>query len=205
MGLRRVRTLTPADLAGLSPCPDCGCGGEGREELDPHARWARASMDRWGLCGVGLGHDTWLLLCPQGSLPEDHPLVTRADASEATHMATLLALHVSHAMRRTGAGKQLVQSVAARLVGRETLMLAAGGRAAHQCATPPSEWLLKIGFEPCTQVNYLPAGAQRLVLRLDRTVTWRSWALPDIVQQLTHWERNPPPEAVGNLSAAQAR
>ena len=179
MGLRRLRALTPADLAGLEKCPDCGVHGC----LDPDARWARAAMDRWGLVGVSDAPGAFALVCPLDALPADHPL---AGASDTPSTAVLLALRVASELRRHGAGRHLVQSLSARMVNQVERIDAAGGRAGENCLTPDAEWLMRKGFQPCERVDWLPGGAQRLRLDLRRTVSWQP-QLDEVVNRLVRW------------------
>lgn len=178
MGLRRARVLTPGDLARLRPSPECSCGFCG--ELDPDARWARAAFDRWSLAGISLAPDVWILVCPPDALPAHHPLHEHLDNPRS---AALLACH--------GLGRQLVQSLAARLVALDVAVLeAAGARSEQNCLTPSADFLTSLGFQPCEQVDWLAAGAQRLQLHLDRTISWQP-ALGAVVQHLTRWAHAP--------------
>ena len=160
-----LRTLVPADLAGL---PAQGCG----IVLD-HPTWARAAMSAWGLCGVGclcrgvvMG---FVLVSPALYVPRAHPLSVGANADAAAVLAVV----------DDGCGRRLVQSLAARLVGRRSIVAidaaaSPGHPAGPSPLTPSPEWLDACGFHP------LDATPLRYRLELDATRTW----LPDMGELL---------------------
>ena len=127
-----LRTLVPADLAGL---PAQGCG----IVLD-HPTWARAAMSAWGLCGVGclcrgvvMG---FVLVSPALYVPRAHPLSVGANADAAAVLAVV----------DDGCSRRLVQSLAARLVGRRSIVAidaaaSPGHPAGPSPLTPSPEWL----------------------------------------------------------------
>lgn len=169
MILRRVRVLVPADLVRLPQCSS-GCL---TDQLNAEAPWARAALERWGMAGLAIdaGGATagYLLVCTGRDLPAGHPLSGHAVRPET---AVLMALHVVDADRHTGVARHLVQSTSARLLGRADSIEAVGCRVGSSCLSPSARWLHQVGFELVEGMDWLPAGAQRLRLDLDRTVRW---------------------------------
>lgn len=172
MGLPRVRLLTPADLATLPGCEECGF------RPDPDADWARAVQDRWGTVGVAMngtsGVAGYALVGLPQHLPQDHPL---AIASADPHAAILLALHVEGSMRRHGLARLLLTALAGKLVTRVPAIEAAGSRQHSTCQAPSRAWLEGVGFRPADTIEWLPSGARRMRLELSATLGWQvHWA-----------------------------
>lgn len=179
-----LRTLTPADLCRLEAA---GCGS-----LLGHPTWATAAMSEWGFCGLACLDDGvvsgFVLVCPALFIPRDHPLAVGANADAAALLALV----------DEGCARRLVQSLAARLVGRRRIV--AVDAAASRLGTPlaPSyECLGAVGFHP------IETDPHRYRLELDGT---RSWALDleGLFQRLRGLVRPaPPPEAVGRFDRSR--
>lgn len=185
----RIYPLVPADLHRL---PTCSCDGVA---AGAEPRWARAAMVEWGMCGVAIvvdgrtiGH---LLVSPPLHVPRSHPLHSGVNFDAAA----LLRVSVVPGHRGHGYGRQLVQSCAARLVGRRRLigLDAWGSRSDGRCTAPPAAFLESVGFHP------LPHDARRLRLDLDTTRT-----LPDLTSVLARLRTivhpMPPPEPTGRVT-----
>lgn len=171
MAVHRHRTLTPADLTLLAPADDCASLFIGVGHEDDLA-WARAAQDRWGLCGVLAGTVEaprgWVLVVPSPSVPARHPMASRSRTPDA---AVLVAAHVTD--DDPACFRQLVQTLAARLVGQASCLEAVAGRrgARGRCEEPQLDWLLAAGFTDVTDDDHRRLGqAPRMRLDLRRTV-----------------------------------
>lgn len=199
---RRLRPLVAAHLADLPhTCRTCPMGNEVEFAHDP--AWARGAEDRWGLCGVAAEHDEnvigYLVVTPALTLPKAHPLT---HWSRTPDSAVLVSLRVVDDWAGLGVGKQLVQSVAARLAGNASCLEAVGTSGHATCVTPSIDWLDSVGFAPEGTTGVGPGGdeLQRMQLNFSTTLRWR----PDIRgawQAVSGWVTRPvvaPPEPSGS-------
>ncbi|MCL2736020.1 MAG: hypothetical protein FWD75_05235 [Propionibacteriaceae bacterium] len=120
--------------------------------LSPHDRdlVTRASMDTWGLCGVGVrrGED-WIgvvLITPDHALPRGHPL---SGAGLDPHTAGLALLHID-ATAPMGTSKRLCVGLTRRLRGAVTGVEAQSSLMPSTMSTlaPSRAWLTGVGFQP---------------------------------------------------------
>ncbi len=180
----RTRLLTPTDLAQLDL--------DGAEPLLAKAGWARAAMVAWGFCGIACAddgqHTGVILVSPALHVPRDHPLAVGANADAAALLAVV----------DDGCGRRLVPALAARLVGRRTIVaIDAAGSAEGSPLAPSYDWLDSVGF------HELAGDPDRFRLELRGT---RSW-LPDlgaVVDRLRALVRPAsPPEPVGRYERSR--
>ncbi|MGA4506689.1 hypothetical protein ACQB6R_14160 [Propionibacteriaceae bacterium G1746] len=168
----RVRTLGPADLAGLGSCADCGFS------LSADLGWARSAQQRWGLVGLdfrGSNGAAHVLLGDPDDLPEGHPL---ADRAIEPGVAVLLAVHMDQQFKGYRAARLLVTALAARLLGRAPALVTAASRGWTSCQAPSQAWLSGVGFRPLEPTepggDWLPAGTRLMRLDLSATVRWKA-------------------------------
>lgn len=183
---RRIASLTPADLPDLPTC----AGGHPDLVTDDVA-WPRLAMDHLGLCGVSAHQNgevvAYALVTPSFAVPDGHPL---APAPRTPDAAALLVLWVDESYARQGWGRQLIQSLAARLTGQVQVIEAASSDHAPTCCEPSSDLLEGIGFSP----TGLPG---RYHLRLDQTLETESpWprAVSRAAARMAAWVQQPRPE-----------
>lgn len=205
MGLPRLRTLTPADLAALPVCPDCGFAA------DPDEPWARGAQQQWAMvgveCGAWVGASAFALVALPELLPEDHPLSRQEQSDQPLchNTAILLAVHVEgdQRWRQRTLSRLVVTALAGKLSGRVQAIEAAASRVHSTCQAPSSAWLADLGFRPTPSMEWLPGGARRMRLDLDSTVTWQvPWAT--LLRRLLRPRDRPEPEAAGRISSESA-
>lgn len=182
----RLRPLAASDLVRLSEAGHrCRLG----PMLVPDAAWAAAAVAEWGMCGVAMVLDGrvvgYALVATPLHVPRTHPLNNGGVNADA---AALVAVYVSEAQQRCGYGRQLVQSTAARLVGRRHITaIDAVGSASGVCGAPPSDWLMAVGFQPLT------TDPTRYRLDLRGTRSWRE-DVAGVIQHVIGIVRPLPPE-----------
>ena len=168
----RLSTLTLAELSGLA-CPYCG------QTTAADTPWARTAAARWGWCGVRLVIEQEtagvLLVSP---LPED-------PRQAMVMWAWVAPDHVS-----AGYGRQLVQSMAARLDERRVrTLIAQGSHLTPRCTAPHRDFLRAVGF--------VRSREDRLWrLELDRTAADRGGVL-QAFERFVDSLRPVPPEPAG--------
>ena len=197
MALPRVRVLTPADLAEVPGCTECGF------RVSPDDDWARAAQDRWALVGLefrnGGAAPAYALVAVPDALPADHPLSGQRSDRD---VAILLAVHVDGPLRKRGLARMLVIGLARRLLGRVQAIEAAGSRGYSSCQAPSAAWLEGIGFHHTEGMEWLPGGARRMRMDLNATVRWQ----PDLAQMVRRLVRLGPeaepvtPEGAGRTA-----
>ncbi|WP_157438835.1 GNAT family N-acetyltransferase [Aestuariimicrobium kwangyangense] len=183
--VRRISTLTPADLADLPSCP-----GDHLDVTVAELSWPRLAMDRLGMCGVAAHQSgevvAYALVAPSFAVPEGHPLAAPPRTADA---AALLALWVDDSYARLGWGRHLVQALTARLTGQVRCIEASAARTAPTCCEPSAEFLGAVGFVPTD----LP---RRHRIDLNRTVAvepqWRK-----AMTRVAEWVQQPRPEPSG--------
>ncbi|MGJ6981591.1 GNAT family N-acetyltransferase [Aestuariimicrobium soli] len=186
---KRVATVTPADLPDVPTC-----AGEHPDVVTDDVAWPRLAMDHLGLCGVSAHQNgvvvAYALVAPSFAVPDGHPLASPPRTADA---AALLTLWVDESYARVGWGRQLMQALAARLVGQVQVIEAAASDHGSTCCEPSSDLLEGIGFVP----TELPG---RYRLHLDRTVAAEG-LLPGAVARaaarMAAWVQQPRPASQG--------
>ena len=183
---RRIASLTPAELPDLPTCDDAAAA-----VLTDTETWPRVAMDHLGLCGV-VAHQNGrvvahALVAPSFAVPDSHRLAQPPRTPDA---AALLMIWVDDRYARLGWGRQLLQELAARLVGRVRVIEAATTVGRENCCEPSSEFLTALGFTP----TELP---DRYRFRLDQTLAAEpQWprAVSRAVTKVAEWVQQPRPE-----------
>jgi len=189
-----------------------------RELADPDALWARAALERWGLCGVALSgaasdtaaqeeqdeHDgqrerVWAaLVSPALQLPSRHPLARWARTPGAAH---LVALEVPAGDAQQASTRHLVQGLCRHLHSQVDTIEAVGSLRRPSAVAPPVELLLEVGFAPVDEQR----GPDQIRLRLDlgQVVRWRPPEVQSALRRLAGLVPHPvaPPEPTGRVSA----
>lgn len=123
MANKRLRALTRADLATLptiSPHPGRLRAQFAAAQLyDAEQAWAAAAIDHYGLVGVQAVNldqcDGYVLVVPSYAIPAGHPAESPARRPDS---AMLIGLWTRPDYARVGLARQVVQSLAARLLGQ---------------------------------------------------------------------------------------
>ena len=161
----RLRPLTAEALVTLPACTGCS-----HHRVAEDVRWARATDELLGWCGVELRSDGelrgYLLLAAPGLAPISGPLTAVPLSADA---AVVVQVWVAREVRGHGVGRQLVQAAGAAAHQRRIAALEAiGSHGAGSCVAPSVRWLRQAGFEVTRQHPLHP----RLRLDLTRTVKW---------------------------------
>jgi GNAT superfamily N-acetyltransferase len=198
MGSRRLRPMTAADLPSLpASCARCTFWEASLSDLAApadqvdrqamKAEWAEIVTAHWGYCGVvafaedqPIGH---LTLAPAMYVPRLGAFATTPVGPDAV---VVMSAHVVPELRGKGIGKQLVQSAAGLVAGRDIRALEAVGtyHDGPSCVLPVG-WLEAVGFHLVRPHPITP----RLRMDLQNGVRWRpglgaAWhRLTDLVRQ----------------------
>lgn len=198
MSKTKLRCLGARDLPRLpATCPACVLGGDRTPGLEADAEvttWARAGEANWGFCGIGLFHVErvvgYLLLAPPLHVPRLGP---QSGFGLNPDAAVIMSLRVLPEYAGYGAGRQLIQTAAARIARTSFCALEVRGtRGPGACAIPPVGFLEAVGF---TLIDAHPQ-TPRLRLELSRTARWAPDLRPSLERLLT-WVRPLPPEPAG--------
>lgn len=161
------------------------------------APWVRASISRWGLCGVRATADDgvigWLVVAPISHVPVNHPAALLIGHGHVRPAAVLLGAWIDDEWQGRRVDRTLVQHLAARLLGapQPPTALLAASRPGGGVATPEAAWLESVGF--CLVSTVLPT--QLLRLDLSSTAQWRA-GLDEALSRIQRLVRRPvaPPE-----------
>lgn len=201
MSRPRLRILTTAGLAALPrTCSNCLLGPgitPGLESDGTPVGWARSAQTDWGFCGVCAYADSglagYLLVSPPLHVPRTGP----QSGGLSPDAAVVMSLRVVQAYAGSGIGRQLVQSVTARLTRTQFDALEVRGTAGPPCcALPAVGFLESVGFLPVDPHPLTP----RLRLDFSRTRRW----VPDLRpawERLLGWARPLPPAPAGRAPA----
>lgn len=190
---RQLQSLTPADLALLRPVVVSVGDPLLTTVTDEAHAWPRTSMEHFGLCGVAAHHGAQIaafgLVSPCFSVPDEHPLSCAPRTADA---AALLCLWVDPSFARSGWGRQVVQGLSARLVGRVGCIEATseGATESSTCTVAPG-LLGSLGFGP-TEI------AHRHRLNLTTTVPVRP-RFERAVTTVARWVGTARPEPAGRV------
>ncbi len=182
MGSRRLRPMTPADIARLpGPCSTCtfweasltdlAASSEHHNRAEVKAEWAEAVTARWGYCGVVATQENdiigYLTLAPAIYVPRLNAFATTPVGPDA---AVVMSGLVIEGFRGKGIGRQLIQSAAGLVARRDIRALEAVGtyHEGPSCMLPAT-WLEAVGFAVVRPHPSTP----RMRMDLQTTVRWR--------------------------------
>lgn len=175
----RIRIMTTDDAQAMRLCGDCSTASA-------RDAWAVAAQERFGWCGVRLGHPA----SPMGAA-----LISPSETGEDSLQIRQIWVHPQ--WQGQGVGRQLLQTVAAqtRRAGLDTVT-GTGSRLVPTCVAPPLMWWLQHGYDVMhTDPKRTDLMHPTVRLDLDRAVTWPWWStLMDRVRQaVSGWDAPPHP------------
>jgi ribosomal protein S18 acetylase RimI-like enzyme len=197
MSRPRVTPLGTGELSRLPlTCPICLLGPGTIPGLDADgepASWARSAQDDWGFCGVAAYADSAVVGYLLVSSPLHAPRTGPQSGGRNPDAVVAMSLRVLNSHAGYGVGRQLVQTVAARLTRTQFEALEVRGSVGPRCCSlPPAGFLESVGFMSMEDHPLTP----RFRLEFSRTLRW----VPDLGpawERLVGWARPLPPAPAG--------